>query len=56
MFENFKNTYFEDPLLVLRKTVLDGKRDDWATNAFNWKFEPHEISLCNIQVIFILTE
>ena len=70
VFENFKNIYFEEhlgtttserlrkinPLLVLGNAVLDGKRHDWATTAFYWKYEPHEVSLCNIHVIFILTE
>ena len=68
VFENFKNTNFEKHLgataseclgkisllLVLGNAVLDGKRHNWATNAFYWKYEPHEVSLCNIHVIFIL--
>ena len=55
----FKNTYFEEhlgttaserlrkisPLLVLGNAVLDGKRHNWATNAFYWKYGPHEVSL-----------
>ena len=69
VFENFKNTYFEEylgtiaserltkisPLLVLGNAVLDGKPHNWVTNAFYWKYELHEVSLCNIHVIFILT-
>ena len=64
IFENFKNTYFEEhlrttapeclrkinPLLVLRKPLLDGKRYNWAANTFYWKYEPHEVSSCNIHV------
>ena len=70
VFENFKNTYVEEHLgttvseqlrkisllLVLGNALLDGKLHNWATNAFYCKYEPHEVSLCNIQVIFILTE
>ena len=31
--------------------MLDGKRHNWATNAFHRKYEPYEVSLCNIHVI-----
>ena len=62
-FENFKNTSFEEhlwttaserfskisSLLVLGKSILDSKQHNWVTNAFYWKYEPHEVSLCNIQ-------
>ena len=62
IFENFKNTYFEEhvrttasarlrkisPFLALGKAMLEGKRHNWAANTFNWKYEPHEVSLCNI--------
>ena len=33
------------------KAMLDGKRRNWATNAFQRKYEPYEVSLCNIHVI-----
>ena len=70
IFENFKNTYFEEhlgstaskrlrkisPLFVLGKSVLESKRQNWATNVFYWKYETHEVSLRNIYVVFILTE
>ena len=70
IFRNFKNTYFEEhlgttaserlrkksPLLVLGKALLDVQQHNWTRNAFYWKYEPHEVSLCNIHVIFILTE
>ena len=68
--KNLKSTYFEEhlgvtaserlrkisALLALGKAVLDGKQHNWATNGFYWKYEPHEVILCNIYVIFILTE
>ena len=64
IFKNFKNTYFEEylgttasqrlrkisPLLVLGKALLDGKQHNWVTNAFYWKYEPHEVGF----VIFML--
>ena len=70
VFENFKNTCFEEHLgttaserlrkisqfFVLGKAVLDGKRHNRATNVFYWKYEPHEVGLFNIHVIFIITE
>ena len=64
IFENFKNTCFEEhlrttapeclrkisPLLVLGKSMLEGKIHNWATNTFYWKYEPNEVILCDIQV------
>ena len=57
IFENFKNTYFEEHLrttsveclqrisllLVLGKPMLDDKRHKWATNTLSCKHEPHEV-------------
>ena len=37
-----------NPLLVLRLPY--GKWHNWATNTFYWKYEPHEVILCNIHV------
>ena len=67
IFENFKSTYFEEHLgttaseknksiaCILGK-VVNGKRQNWATNAFYWKYKPHKVSLCNIRINFILME
>ena len=30
-------------MFVLGKLLLDGKRHNWATNTFYWKYEPHEV-------------
>ena len=65
IFKNLKNTYFEDhlgttvpecsrkinPLLVLVKPMLDGKRHNWVTNTFYCKYKLHKVGLCNIHVI-----
>ena len=31
--------------------MVDGKRHNWTTNTCYWKYEPHEVCLCNIHVI-----
>ena len=70
IFENLKSTYIKEhlgttasecltkisPMLLLEKAVLDGQRHNWTTNAFYWKYERPDVSLCNIHVIFILTQ
>ena len=31
--------------------MLEGKIHNWATYTFCWKYEPHEVTLCDIHVI-----
>ena len=38
-------------MLVLRKPLSNGKQHNWATNTFYGKYEPHEVSFCNIRVL-----